>query len=72
MERLCQLSMHLDPLAKDDPRNYRSYRHILSIVPDDQPFDLSVPEDDLSLWNRLHRELRGKESCLPGPVWIRA
>ncbi|MHB0999126.1 MAG: uroporphyrinogen decarboxylase family protein [Armatimonadota bacterium] len=40
------------------------YRHILETVPDDQPFEVILPEDDLNLWNKLHLEIRGKESGL--------
>jgi len=45
------------------------YRHILSTVPDGQPFEISIEEDHLPLWNQLHKELRGHESILPEPVW---
>ncbi len=46
------------------------YRHILSTVPADQPFEVSVEEEHLPLWNRLHKELRGQECFLPEPAWI--
>ncbi len=43
------------------------YRHILSTVPSNQPFEVAIPEDDLPLWQNLHRELRGTECTLPPP-----
>jgi len=35
------------------------YRHILEMVPSTQPFEVSVAEDDLPLWEALHQEIRG-------------
>lgn len=35
------------------------YRHILETVPLSQPFEVSVAEDDLPLWEGLHQEVRG-------------
>jgi hypothetical protein len=37
------------------------YRHILKTVPDDQPLETRLEsEEDIPLWDRLHREIRGK------------
>jgi hypothetical protein len=36
------------------------YRHLLSTVPDGQPFETRLEsEADIPLWNRLHQEIRG-------------
>lgn len=43
------------------------YRHILSTVPSSQPFEVVIPEDDLPLWQDLHKKLRGVEYALPPP-----
>ena len=38
------------------------YRHILKIVPDGQPFELTLEkEEDIELWGKLHRQIRGKD-----------
>lgn len=44
------------------------YRHILETVPDYQPFEVSVSEADLPLWQALHRQIRGGEFAFEGLV----
>ena len=71
LETLCRLAdgkiaLSIGPSVNLDPRytwlDMESYyRHILETVPDDQPFELSIPEEDIPLWIHLHKELRGKD-----------
>lgn len=35
------------------------YRHIIETVPDSQPFEVNLAEDDLPLWEALHQEIKG-------------
>ncbi len=44
-------------------------RHILAVVPEEQPFVLDLGEDDLPLWLQLYREVRGVEYPLLEPLW---
>jgi hypothetical protein len=43
-------------------------RHVLQTVPEEQPFEAAVGEDDLALWLGLYREVRGKEFALLPPL----
>lgn len=43
-------------------------RHMLTVVPPDQPLELNIMEDDLPLWQRLHREVLGREAVLAEPA----
>jgi hypothetical protein len=45
------------------------YCHILETVPATQPFELNIAEEDLPLWNELHKEIRGEFAVLTEP-WI--
>lgn len=44
-------------------------RHVLAVVPDEQPFVLDLGEDDLPLWLHLYREVRGEQYPLAEPLW---
>lgn len=44
-------------------------RHVLEVVPEEQPFVLDLGEDDLPLWLHLHREIRGADYPLLEPLW---
>ena len=41
------------------------YRYLLAAVPPSQPFELSIPEEDIPLWNSLCDELGAGHSRLP-------
>ena len=43
------------------------YRHILKTTPDSQPFEVSVEEEHLPLWDRLHKELRDEKAACRRP-----
>ena len=43
-------------------------RHVLTTVPDTQPFETWVMENDLPLWMRLHSEIRRQEFALANPL----
>lgn len=44
------------------------YCHILETVPDGQPLELIIEtESDIQVWDRLHREVRGKPYAWTGP-----
>ncbi len=44
------------------------FSHVLKTVPEDQPCEVFVSEDDLPMLARLHEEIRGKELLLPDPL----
>lgn len=44
-------------------------RHVLSVVPEEQPFVVGIEEGDLPLWLDLHREIRGRDYPLLPAVW---
>jgi hypothetical protein len=43
-------------------------RYILETVPDGQPFEVAVGEDDLPMWLSLYKEIRGREFELLRPL----
>ena len=47
------------------PRKEDFYAHVLRTVPRSQPFEISVPEDELALWNRLCIELNVAYNQVP-------
>lgn len=44
------------------------FRHVIETVPDDQPCEVFVSEDDLPMLSRLHRQIRGRDLVLPEPL----
>ena len=45
------------------------FRHILESVPPAQPFQVVIGENDIPLWNALHREIRGTDYPWTPPMW---
>ncbi len=44
------------------------FSHVLKTVPEDQPCEVFVSEDDLPMLARLHQEICGKQLHLPDPL----
>ena len=40
------------------------FRYLLETVPDSQPLEIGITEDEIQLWNSLHQSIRGCESSL--------
>ena len=52
-----------------DSQSY--YRHILETVPDGQPLELIIEtENDIQVWDKLHRQIRGKTFHWTKPAFI--
>lgn len=52
------------------PSREEFFRHLLQTVPQNQPFETCISEDELPLWLRLHREIRGAEYDLVPPPGV--
>ncbi len=46
------------------PDNEAFWSHILQVVPPSQPFELTIPEKDISLWNRVCSRYGRPENCI--------
>jgi hypothetical protein len=46
------------------PENETFWSHILQVVPPAQPFELTIPEKEIPLWNRLCNRYGRPENCL--------
>jgi len=45
------------------------YRHVLTVTPEEQPLEINdLPEADVELWLKLHREIRGGNGSLLAPL----
>ncbi len=50
------------------PDNETFWSHILQTVPRSQPFELTIPEEEIAVWNRLCERQGRADQCLPGVV----